>query len=41
MKIMYCRQWFTEDGKPHVKRTLKRVGIDTRELEILKKTTHV
>ncbi|XP_078492099.1 uncharacterized protein LOC100178231, partial [Ciona intestinalis] len=35
MKIMYCRQWFTEEGKPHVKRTLRRVGIDTRELKIL------
>ncbi|CAK8693257.1 unnamed protein product [Clavelina lepadiformis] len=37
MKIMYCRQWFTEEGNPHVKRTLKRVGIDTRELVVVKK----
>ena len=37
MKIMYCRQWFTEEGNPHVKRTLRKVGIDIKELAVMKK----
>jgi len=28
MKIMYSRQWFSDEGKPHVRRALQRVGID-------------
>lgn len=28
MKIMYSRQWFSDEGKPHVRRALRRVGID-------------
>ncbi|XP_077969857.1 uncharacterized protein LOC120331394 isoform X2 [Styela clava] len=37
MKIMYCRQWFLDEAEPHVKRTLRRVGIDTRSLGTLRK----